>query len=116
MKLSPNKMRELANRINEEVFSGVLDINELVFRNKKTEKQNVRAWFYYDDNSGFYNITIIESEHNSEYDIFHSLAHELIHYWQDSIAETTMGHNCISFRYWKRKVCTTYGFKYRRWF
>ncbi len=116
-KVSPKKMRKFAERINAEIFNNVLDIDELVFRNKKTEKENARAWFYYDSNIGFSSIILIEAEHHSEYEVFHSLCHELIHYWQDSIAEMNkLPHNSVTFRYWKRIMCDTYGFDFHKRF
>lgn len=117
MKLTNKLMREFAHRINQEVFNNVLDISKLVFRVKATEKQNARAWYYYDDNIGFPVIILIRAEHKTLDQAYASIAHELIHYWQDSVANMgKLCHNGQTFRYWKYRICKMYGLKFYKYF
>ena len=117
MKLNHSELRKFAEKINQEIFLGILDLDALVIRTKRTEKQNARAWYYHDDNIGFDVIVLIEAEHTSIEQAYASIAHELIHYWQDSIAELNkLAHNNQTFRYWKYRICKLYGIQFTKYF
>lgn len=116
-KMKSSFQKIIARQINKDLFDDVLDIESVVFKTKKTDRHHARAWYYYDDNIDAPVIILVLDQHETVADMRASLIHELIHYWQDSIAEcSSLCHNGKTFRYWKRKACDLYGLKYNRYF
>jgi hypothetical protein len=109
MKVSKKKLFKWAKRINLEVFGNMINLDELRFKNKSRDKENpqARAWFYPQS----FKIVLIEKEHNNEFEIFHTVAHELIHVLQLQCGFDAyhLNHGGKFFRFWKQKVCDTYG-------
>ncbi len=118
MKLTRAKLMEFAIQINEEVFNFQINLNGLKFKNIKEDKENpnCRAWYYPDANR----IVLIEKHHPNEFEIFHTIAHELIHVFNEQCDPdqelTHLNHGGKFFRYYKRKVCDTYGIKFNKEF
>ena len=107
----------LAHQINDEFFNSALEIESGIFKTKKPDRHNARGWYYHDDNIDAPVIIKVLNQHRTFKDIKETLVHELIHYWQDSIAECNkMSHNGKTFRYWKAKACRMYGIPYNRYF
>ena len=118
MKLTIKRLIELSIQINDEVFNSEINLNSLKFKNIKEDKENpnCRAWYYPATNK----IVLIETHHFNEFEIFHTLAHELIHVFNEQCDPdqelTHLNHGGKFFRYYKRKVCNTYGIKFNKEF
>lgn len=107
MRLRKKELHKMINLINQEVFDYAIDTDLLSVKNKKKDPHSVKGWFYPDS----YSIVIIESEHNSRFEIFETVAHELIHAFQNQL-ELPLAHNAKFFKFYKNKICKQYGFNY----
>lgn len=106
-------LRMMAEKVNQEIFNSELDISDIQFGFKKKETVSARAWYINTGKS--IRIILIKDCHDNKKDIFHSVAHELIHHWQAS-NDLSVNHNVKHFRYWKAKMSKRYGFKFNKYF
>ncbi len=108
MQVSKNQLMVYAMQINREIFGNSINLDELRFVNKEKDKENpsARAWFY----PTAFKVVLIGKEHNDEFEIFHTIAHELIHVYQLQCGFDPyhLGHGAKFFRYWKEKICAAY--------
>ena len=108
-------MKLFANQINREIFNNNLDISEISFRLKKKEKSGARAWFFTNSWDEPF-IELIESCHDDEFEVFHSIAHELIHYYQWKKGLFVWNHNTAFFRHFKKLICDFYEIEFNKEF
>jgi hypothetical protein len=112
MRIKPRfKLRLYAEQINSEIFHNKLDISKVHFELKHKEHKGARAWYWRTNEIPI--IQIIKTEHDNEFGIFHSIAHELIHYYQDNLA-IPINHGGKFFRYYKRKICDFYNIDFNK--
>lgn len=113
MKVSKKQLFHWAKQINLEIFGNSINLDELRIMNKEKDKENpqARAWFY----PGSFKIVLIAKEHRNESEVFHTLAHELIHVYQlrcNCVSENgNLNHGGKFFRFYKEKICAFYGIK-----
>lgn len=98
------KLRLIAEEINSSVFNNALDISVIDFHFKKKD-ENARAWYYRFNKTPF--IQIIKKHHENDNELIASIAHELIHYYQDCL-DIPINHGGKFFRYYKEKICRIY--------
>lgn len=108
MKVNKKQLVIWTNQINREIFGNKINLAGLRFINKDRDKKNpqARAWFY----PGDFKIVLIAKEHKDEFEIFHTLAHELIHVYQMQCGfdHWHLNHGAKFFRYYKEKICAAY--------
>jgi Zn-dependent peptidase ImmA (M78 family) len=110
MKTNKKQLWAWAKQINREIFGNSINLEELRIINKKKDKDNpqARAWFYPQS----FKIVLIAKEHRNEFEIFHTLAHELIHVYQlqcNCVSEEgNLNHGGKFFRFYKEKICAAY--------
>jgi len=111
MKASKKDINKWAKRINREIFGKSINLQGLRIINKRKDKENPRArgWYYPESNK----IVLIGKEHKTDFDIFHTIAHELIHVYQAQCGFDFyhLNHGGKFFRYYKEKICSAYGIK-----
>lgn len=103
-KPTKKKLRIIAKKINDTIYSSVLDIDALKFRIKKNHKLAMAFYEY----PGI--ITVYKKHHKTEFDYFKTIAHELIHYLQCS-NDIPTNHNGAAFRYYRKKTARIYKLK-----
>ena len=108
MKVNKDQLWIWAKQINLEIFGNRINLDELRFKNKSIDKKNpqARAWFYPES----FKIVLIEKEHKDEFEIFHTIAHELIHIYQMQCGFDYwhLNHGGKFFRFYKEKICAAY--------
>jgi len=110
MKVSKKQLWIWAYQINREIFGNRINLDGLRIINKEKDKENpqARAWFY----PVSFKIVLIAKEHKDVFEIFHTLAHELIHVYQlqkNAVSENgNLNHGGKFFRFYKEKICSTY--------
>jgi Zn-dependent peptidase ImmA (M78 family) len=113
MKTNKKQLAKWAIQINREIFGNSIRIAGLRYINKWKDKQNpnARAWFYPQS----FRIVMISKHHHTEFELFHTLAHELIHVYQlqcNCVSENgNLNHGGKFFRFYKEKICAFYGIK-----
>ena len=116
MKVKKERLMVWCNQINRQVFNNKIDLAGLKFRNfdKDHQNPNARAWYYPAANR----IDLISKEHNDVFEIFHTLAHELIHVYQRQVGFDYyhLNHGGKFFRYYKRKICDMYEIQFNKEF
>jgi hypothetical protein len=96
---------EMAQEINIVLFNGNLDISEI---NIIQPRKNPYNWLgYYIGNE----IRIYPEAHQNEFDLMHTLAHEMVHYYQD-ILECPTNHNGALFRHFTKKWFNITGYDF----
>jgi hypothetical protein len=110
MKVNKDQLWIWARQINLEIFGNRINLDELRIFNKLQDKNNpqARAWFY----PVSFRIVFIAKEHKDEFEIFHTLAHELIHIYQLQCGcmskNGNLNHGGKFFRFYKEKICAAY--------
>jgi len=108
MRVSKDQLWVWTFQINREIFGNSINLDGLRIINKKKDpvEQNARAWFYPES----FKIVILEKHHKNEFEIFHTLAHELIHVYQRQCGFDYyhLNHGGKFFRYYKEKICAAY--------
>ncbi len=113
MKVNKEVLWIWSRQINQEIFGNQIDLTGLRITNKKKDKKNpnARAWFYHVS----FKIVLIAKEHKDYLEVFHTLAHELIHVYQlqcNCVSEEgNLNHGGKFFRFYKEKICRFYGIK-----
>lgn len=103
IKPGKNTLRRWVKQINIELFGGKLPVDRLrVF----SESGNmVYSGLYY---PGRGHIILHHENHENHADMFATLAHEMIHFKQDTVDSPT-NHNGKLFRHYRRKYMDSYG-------
>ena len=91
---------EFVKQINQEVFNNALPIKELIV--KQCRKPSEFCALYWDCE-----IQIFTANHPDTPELFSTIAHEMIHFYQD-ILEIPMNHGGAFFRYYSRKCQELY--------
>lgn len=94
---------EYVDQINRELFNGVLPIEELTFRQYEYDEHYSAVYFDY-------NIDLYINWQRSTDELFATLAHEMVHYFQD-LLDIPTNHNGKFFRYYADKFVKVYGEK-----
>lgn len=95
MKFSKSLINEIANELNTVLFNSQLAIDLLDIKQKNYDP-HIAAWY------GAEEIIIFSNFHHTIQQLYETIAHELIHYYQDSL-DIPLGHNCKIFRYYSKK-------------
>ena len=95
MRFPKEHLNNIAAELNEILFNSALPINELDIRQSNYDP-NIAAWY------GDYDIQIFSNFHHTDAQLYETIAHELIHFYQD-ILEIPMNHNGKFFRYYSEK-------------
>ena len=107
-KIEKTQLITWINQINHEIFDNKIDLSNLKIRQflKDHQSPDARAWYY----PGKNRIDLILKKMKGEFEIFHTLAHELIHVYQMQLGfnHYKLNHGGKFFRYYKRKICNAY--------
>jgi Zn-dependent peptidase ImmA (M78 family) len=103
-KVADSFLYSMLEYINYELFDNKLDLSDITIRQKRLHTLHMADYF---DNE----ITIYLNWFDSLEDIKHTLAHELVHYYQDTL-DLPFNHNTRFFQYYREKylAITKYDF------
>ena len=112
MKLKKPILINWLNQINQEVFDNKIksiDSIRVVMKEKDIRQKSVCCWYY----PKSHRLVFFAKAHETEFDAFVTMAHELIHIYQKECGFDYyhLNHGGKFFRYWADKICLTYEIK-----